>query len=239
MEDLTKILEWVGFSENEAKIYLAILDLWKAWITEVSKKSGIKRTTIYSYLDPLLEKWFIKRSIYGKRIFFLAESPKKILKIIDEKKRIMVKKMPLLESMYVKNSPNPQLEFYEWKVQIRKLYEEIWWSGLEIKAFFSPEQFYNMFWEEFDNKLCLLENQKGGMTRDLLRDNGFARKHLKNNPHSKSKLLPKEFNFDVDIIILWNSVVMISFEPLYAIKIKNKPFADFQRNIFDYFWKIL
>ena len=101
---MQKILEWIWLSENESKIYLSLLKLWKSWITSISNQSGIKRTTIYNYINPLLEKDFIKRSINWKRILFMTENPKNLVKIFEERKNNFLKQLPLLEWMYNENS---------------------------------------------------------------------------------------------------------------------------------------
>lgn len=239
MENLENILIWIWLSNNESKIYLTILELWKSWISSISKKSWIKRTTIYSYITPLLEKNIIKRTIYGKRIYFMAENPKNIIDIFEEKRKKFLEKLPIFEWLYIKNSPNPSLEFYENKKAINELYKKIWSSWLTIYTFISPEEFYKHFSEDFDKSLWILEKKAWWKTKTLIKNNNFWYKHIKNNHTSHIKFLPKGFELDVDVIILWNSIIMISFEPIYAIVIKNKALADFHRNLHNYFWKIL
>ncbi len=231
---IEKILEGIWLSENESKIYLALLKLWKSGITNIAKISGVKRTTIYNYLNPLLEKNFIKRSISWKRILFIAENPKNLLKIFEEKKNNFLSKLPLLEGIYNENNTNTNLEFYEWKNNLKELYKKIWSNWKDIFTFFSPEIFYKYFTEEFDSSL----EQKYWRTKTLIKNNNFSKKHIENNPKSEIKLLPKDFEIDVDIIITWNSIIMISFEPMYAVKLKNKPLSEFHKNIFNFFWKI-
>jgi len=236
---MQKILEWIWLSENESKIYLALLELWKSGVTNIAKKSGVKRTTIYNYLNPLLEKDFIKRSISGKRILFMAENPKNLVKIFEERKNNFLKKLPILEWIYNENTTNTNLEFYEWKKWVKKIYEEIYSSWLEVLAFFSPEMFYKYLWEDFDIFLSNLEKLKWWKTKNLLQNNIYWKNHISSNITSNnSKLLPKDFNIEVDILLVKNSIIMISFEPMYAVKLKNKPLSDFHKNIFNYLWKI-
>ena len=239
MNNIQEILQGIWLDKNEAKIYLAVLELWKSWVSEIAKKSWVKRTTIYSYINPLLEKDYIKRSILWKREYFVANKPEQLLKSITEKRKKMIESIPLLEWIYNQHSPNPQLEFYEDKNQIKKLYEEILSSWLEINTFFSPEKFYETFWGKFDIKLWELEKLSWWKSRELIRNDSTAKKFTIINNNTNSKLLPESFKFDVDVLLLWNTIVMVSFEPLYAIKLKNKALTDFQRNIFNYFWDIL
>ena len=235
IKNINDTLKWIWLSENESKIYISLLELWKAWITNISKKSWVKRSTIYNYINPLLEKDLIKRSISWKRILFIAENPNSIVKIFEERKNSFLKKLPLLEWIYNENSTNTNLEFYEWKNWIKKIYEEISNSGQNVVAFFSPEKFYNILGEDFDIHLWELERKSWCKIKNLLKNDTFWKNHLKADfTSNNSKLLPEDFNFDVDIIIIKNTIVMVSFEPKYVIKLKNKWLADFHRNIFNY-----
>ncbi len=237
--NIENILEWVGLSESESKIYMTLLKLWKAWITEISRKSWVKRTTIYPYINSLLQKNLIKRTIKWKRTSFTTENPKNIIDNLEKKKKSFLKKLPILEWLYKENSPEPNLEFYEEKSALMNLYRKIWSSGLAVYTFFSPGEFYKYFPKEFDSSLWDLERKAWWLTKTLIKNDGFSKEHIENNPFTQIKLLPKDFELDIDVIVLWNSIVMISFDPLYAIVLKNKPLADFHRNLHNYFWKIL
>ena len=165
MENIENILEWVGLSENESKIYLTLLKLWKSWVTEISRKSWIKRTTIYPYITSLLEKNLIKRTVKWKRTFFTTEDPKNIIDNLEDKKKRFLKKLPILEWLYKENSPNPNLEFYEGKNALMNLYKKIWLSWLTVYTFFSPEEFYKHFRESYGNSSSLHSiSQKAAQT---------------------------------------------------------------------------
>jgi len=59
---LNKELEKIGLSKKEAKVYLACLELSEATIGQISKKSGVKRTTVYDIVESLKEKSLISSS---------------------------------------------------------------------------------------------------------------------------------------------------------------------------------
>ena len=53
---LRKILEDVGFTEGESKIYLALLELGESKVGPLIKSSGISRSKVYDILDRLIAK---------------------------------------------------------------------------------------------------------------------------------------------------------------------------------------
>lgn len=240
MKTIESSLKWIWLEENETKIYLALLELWQAWVSSISKKSWIKRTTIYNYLDELLKKDIIKRTIKWKRILFRAEDPKNLVKIFEKRKNTFLEKLPFLENLYDKNSPNPQLEYYEWKNWIKNIYNKIWSSWEDVLAFFSPEAFSKYFSIEYEKELWKLSEKYWWITKNLLQNNQAGRDHIKSiYTSNKSKLLPKWLELEVDLLIIKNTVIMVSYMPMIAVSIKNKSFADFHRNMFNYFWRIL
>ena len=220
MKNLQEILQWIWLSENESKIYLAVLELGKSWVTHISKQSWIKRTTIYSYINPLLEKNFLKRTIYWKRTIFTAQNPKKLIEIFDKRKDDFLKNLPLLDWIYNKNSPNPKLEFYDGKLWVKEVYNKIWSSWELVLTFFSPETFYKYFSTKYDEFLANIEKKHWWNTRSLIQNNSSWKKHIALEYSSNWKLLPKELHLEIDVIIVKNSIIMISYEPMQAIIIK-------------------
>jgi len=53
MNQLNETLLQMGLNEKEAKVYLACLELGGATIAEIAEKSGVKRTSIYNFLEEL------------------------------------------------------------------------------------------------------------------------------------------------------------------------------------------
>ena len=59
MEDRLEILEEIGLSKNEAKIYLTLLDLGSATASKIADTSKMHRTTVYDALDRLVQKGIV------------------------------------------------------------------------------------------------------------------------------------------------------------------------------------
>ncbi len=76
-EDLQKL----GFTPNEAKIYLVLLKYGPLQAKEISKKTQINRRTTYGALERLLEKGYISYSIVANK-----ESSKPYKSRIDHRK---------------------------------------------------------------------------------------------------------------------------------------------------------
>ncbi len=249
MRNIKDKLNKLGLKEKETDIYLSILSMGKGTITDISKKSGIKRTSIYQYLDHLLQEGLLFQTAVKKRIFYVPENPKKIIKIlenkkdeIDKKKREVEKILPNLESLYAMSLTKPSINFYEGRDGIKAVYDEIVSNHKNIYSFFSPRKFFELIsYEENDELLIKLFNS-GGMLYNLVEKSDETAKRLaldKYKKFVKNKVLPDKFKFDSDLLIGNNVVVMISFDNLIAVIIQDKSIADLQRNIFKTIWKNL
>lgn len=97
---MLKILEKIGLSEKEAKVYLATLELGQDSVQNIAKKAGVNRPTAYFILEKLMELGLISTLEHGKKTLFVAESPKELDNLIENEKRaIEDRKTELKESM--------------------------------------------------------------------------------------------------------------------------------------------
>jgi sugar-specific transcriptional regulator TrmB len=60
MERIVEKLERIGLTEYEAKAYFALLEVHLNTATKVSEKSGVPRTRIYSVLESLMNKGWVR-----------------------------------------------------------------------------------------------------------------------------------------------------------------------------------
>ena len=81
VEDLIE----VGLSENEAKVYIALLELGASTTGPIIKKSGLYRVIVYDTLNKLMKLGLVNYSLKRNRKQFEAENPKQILELIKNK----------------------------------------------------------------------------------------------------------------------------------------------------------
>ncbi len=83
MEDLVGNLRKVGLTEYEAKTYLGLLTDHLNTATKLAEKSGVPRTKIYSVLESLREKGWVR--IYsGVPLLFRAINPDEVISQVKE-----------------------------------------------------------------------------------------------------------------------------------------------------------
>ncbi len=230
MDKLLENLIETGLEPKEAQIYLAVLHLGKATIADAARKSKVKRMTVYQHIDDLLQKNLVHKTAEGKRIFYVAESPEKIGKILDRKKKHFEKILPDLKSVFARSSHKPQVRFYE---GMRAIYDEMTKTSQTIYGAFSAERYFKVFNEDDNEKFFTNIRQSGGQIKDLIEDSPIGRKHAKSQWYKDlgtPKILPEDFKLSVDIMIAGNKVAMISLVNLIGVVIENPEIAELQRN---------
>jgi sugar-specific transcriptional regulator TrmB len=240
MENKEKIIENLGLSEKEAKVYLAILKLGQAGLTDIASESGVKRTTIYNHLDELLKRGLIYKTAKKRRLVYGAENPKKILKIWENKKNLIEKIIPDLENLYSVSFNKPRVSFYEGKEGLRNIYNQLIDTSKTIYSYFSPKSVFSILSLEENDKLLMKLYNNGGLLRNLVEKSDEAVEHLKNKKYQnfvKNKILPEELKFQTDLLIVGNKVALISFKNMVGVIVEDEAIAEMQKSLFKFIWK--
>ena len=80
-----KILREIGLSQNEARVYEALLQLGGASVQEIAIKSKVHRRNVYDSLSKLMEKGLASEAFVKGEKNFNAVNPKRLLGLLKEK----------------------------------------------------------------------------------------------------------------------------------------------------------
>ena len=81
----TENLKELGLSENEAKVYVALLRLGPSTTGPIIKKTGLYRVIVYDTLEKLLKLGLVNYSLQKNRKRFEAEDPKQLIELVKNK----------------------------------------------------------------------------------------------------------------------------------------------------------
>jgi len=137
---LTKKLEQIGLSEKEVKVYLACLELGETTVDRISKKSGIKRTTLYDIIDNLRDEGIVGSTIKTRRKYYFAIDPRDLLERIEQKKITLSSIMPRLLSMVNIIDHRPKIQFFEGVDGIKEIHmDTLRYPSSRIQAWLTDE----------------------------------------------------------------------------------------------------
>lgn len=245
--ELENQLESFGLLPKEIAIYLNLLQLGSSSIKEISAKSGIKRTTVYSILDSLIQKGLVIFSKKNNHREYFAENPSKIPHILEEKiRQIELKQknildaLPELASIYNVKTTKPKIRYYEGIEGIKQLFEETLElnSGEETLAYSSAESIHK-YLKEYVLDYLKRRIAKGITQRAIAEDSPEAREHQKNDQKELRQTIlvsQKNFPFSNEINIFRNKVSIASYRDLLGVIIESAEIAKTQRAIFELAW---
>src|SRR3989344_4938637 len=91
-----KIIEQLGFSAKEAKVYLAALNLGEAHISDIAEKVKLPRTSAQMIVDKLHKEGLMNFYVMRRYKYWTAEKPERLMMLLQEREAILRSAMPNL-----------------------------------------------------------------------------------------------------------------------------------------------
>jgi len=93
------ILEQIGLSKNEIKVYFALLELDQSSVTSIVKKSNIPYSKAYPTLDKLISKGLVSFVIRNNVRYFQISNPRNLIDFIKEKENQLAEQKKQIETI--------------------------------------------------------------------------------------------------------------------------------------------
>lgn len=239
-------LQHLGLSENEARVYMAMLELGPSVVVEIARKAQTNRPTSYVQIESLKKRGLVSTQTKGKKQLFIAESPEKLdllidkeLKSVEEKKSELNNFLPELLSLFNTSGERPHVKFFEGKEGILALQKEfLKGESSQIYGITSLDNVFDVF-PEFQNTYSKKRVQKKIPSKTI-----YTTKRgpvLKNSDEAslrESKFVePDNLPLSADITISGNKVAIIALKgKISGTLIEHKEIADSFKAIFELVW---
>ena len=100
---LQKVIEQLGYSANEAKVYLATLALGEAHVSDIAAKVDLPRTTAQIIVETLQKDGLLNFYVQRRYKYWVAENPERLLSNLRRREEIVRDALPKL-SLIRKNA---------------------------------------------------------------------------------------------------------------------------------------
>lgn len=233
----------LNLSPQEAKLYQASLELSPATVADLAKKAGIERTASYPYLKSLVKKGLLKQSPIKGRTLYLAESPKRLGEILEEKKKTYQQLLPELMSIFNIKGTKPKIRYFEDRDGMRTILMNSIHPGIKEKLHINPIMNVMEVLGKDWSRRYIEERVKRGIRVKTLRKKETIVGPWEVTAKDKSLLreiryLPDDFKVENLIIIYLNTVAIISsIRENYGLEIESKEFAETMRSFFNLAWE--
>ena len=112
----TRILEKVGLTEAESRVYLGLLKLGASTVGKIIKESGTSNSKIYDILERLNKKGLVGKVILNNKRSFEAKDPSRIRELVQTKREEIdevEKIIPKLEELKEYSEPTQEAEILQ------------------------------------------------------------------------------------------------------------------------------
>ncbi len=120
-----KILEEIGLSKNEIKVYLALLKLGKTTSWKLTTETGIQVSALYYCLDNLIKKGLASYVMIANKKHFQAAQPEQLVNLLDNRKKQLEIILPELKSIQKESGERIQTNVYEGFKGFKGIYDRL------------------------------------------------------------------------------------------------------------------
>ncbi len=228
------VLEKLGFSPNEIKVYLTLNDHGSAKAGKIAKIAKIDRSNCYNALKSLSEKGLASYVLVGKVKWFQATGPKLLLDYVKEQEEDINAILPELQARHKAAKIEGQVRLFKGTKGIKTIFLDIIRTGKDNYVFGSEGQFSERM-PEFALQFDRLKKEKGIKTKMLIRK---GRKEL-DTKTSQYHYVPKVSESPAVTNIYGDKIAIIIWtdEP-EGILIENAAAAKAYKSYFDVMWDV-
>lgn len=234
----TQILEDIGLTNAEIKVYLALLELGTSTAGPILQKTNLQNSVVHMTLNRLIDKGLISFVKEGKRNHYQAANPKHILEYLNEKKERFGQILPQLLVKQTAAKEKPEVVTFRDIKGIRELlYELLEAGGKEHHTFGSTSESLMMgdeWWVNYHKKRAA----KGIRARLLFNESLQFWKAEVKYPKAEVRYTKAGFEPLTETIIRNDKIGLIIWtkKPI-GILIHNKAAAESYDKFFEIIWK--
>jgi HTH-type transcriptional regulator, sugar sensing transcriptional regulator len=238
-------LQKIGLTTEEARIYLACLEISGGPVSVIARKAGVHRVSCYHTLENLLEKRLLSQYNKNGVRCFAPEPPEQLMKLAEEKINITKSLLPELRSLSSTLGFKPKIRFYEGRDGVEKVFNESLTAKQEILGY-TNLKLVTEFFPEFFKTYTHTKLQKGIKTRYLSPTtiesvhvlDAFLPKKYDTNLLEILLVNKNQFLFENEVLIFGNSVGIVSLnkDELLGLIVESATFARTMKAVFDLAW---
>jgi sugar-specific transcriptional regulator TrmB len=246
MQDADTLLSTLGLTKTEIAVYRAGLALSPASATQLARKTGIKRPTVYHALETLMLKGLSAKKASGARQAFSMARPAALKSLVDRQiDRLERQKATIdtLSPLLAKHAALASIDVahYEGLDGVRSVVDEALYCRSRSWEIIAPkENFFSQFDKTYAGYFLETREKRGivarslwekGLPRHVLNDEELKRR----NPRWLPDAVKGAF---ASLIILFDDKVAIisSYDALSAILIRSEEINATFKAMFEALW---
>ena len=231
-------LKELGLTDNEIKIYLALLQHGTLNPTKLAEKTGLHRSYVYDTLERLLERGIVNTVLVNNKKNYQAVDPKVLREIFELKLRHLDNILPKLNDLFKSVKEETRIELHRGKRVYKTLIKDlvanlkkndtVYLLGVDESILETVEPIYL-------KQYFTIIKEKNIQEKIIIAKGGKKFKE----PNLEYRELDPEYLGDTTIIIYQPKVsIFIRGNPHYLITIESQKVANTYKKQFELLWGI-
>jgi sugar-specific transcriptional regulator TrmB len=243
------ILQKLGLSPNEAKIYEMLLNRGESKASDLVPESGLGRGNVYNLLTALVSRGLATVTA-GKQQIYRAAEPTRLVSLVEAKKLAtdlleaeFKLELPKLNSVFNLTTGRPAIQVFEGVAGFEEALNDSLTAKTEILTYLDPAAIMTGEFAEVNRRYVAKRRKAGINKRIILSDTPASHQYLAgmSGPFTQV-ILAKSFGvgFMTVMELYDNKVVFLTLtkdNPI-SVMIEDINIVNLQRAQFDYIWKL-
>jgi sugar-specific transcriptional regulator TrmB len=244
-------LEKFGLVLNEARVYLACLELGPESVQNIAKKAKLNRVTAYGLVGGLIKKGFLREEYMKNKKKISAYSPVKLYDIVTQREneiKRQVKQLEILVPELKKHANIHQTKtnviYYEGEEGLKNWASDALEAKGELLEWTKIESFSQRF-DKYLQAFYFPEKARRKIpTRFIFLDTPEAREYVQKNyldnpgaPPMKARFISKDLFDTPGFIAIFNDRYSIALpKEMRAVTVVDETIAHAQRKMWEFGW---
>lgn len=238
--DVQEALTELNLTPREADIYVALLNLGQATPLGIANKTGLKRPTVYLDLESLRRKKLAGLAFKGKKTVYVAESPTRLVRTLEEQEQKAREILPFLTAMENNGGKKPTIRYFDRAEDIVRVWQTELLHAKNIAFITSLIRLERQHPFVTDGLDDLIKAGQFDRYREILtptkEDIAYAaRSHPKGRG---TRIAPANFDYHIDMSLWQDKVALYSIESRYMLVITDANIAASFWALFEQLWKV-
>jgi sugar-specific transcriptional regulator TrmB len=249
---IDQILSTLGFSAEETKTYLLLLEQGPSTASALAKKIGAARPSVYGFLQKLQNKGIVSESLKENVKVFAAAPPATVTKLftqhieqLQQAKAQYQVLVPALEKSAPSQFLSPKFRFYEGAEGVQHVLKDmLLYSSIETQAYWPIASMIDILSPDFFRYLNKERIRNNLYTRAIWPENQAV--SVKRHPYlgvgadfkREIRIAPKGIEFSMGYWIYGSNVAFISSrQESFGFIIESRELAEMLLSQFELIWK--
>ena len=234
----TRFLEDAGLTENESKVYLALLHLGSATAGEITEKSGVHRRNVYDAIERLKEKQLVNSVTQNNKKYFHPSNPEELINSLKKRQKNIEAIIPDLKKLHENPETKPLVQLFHGSEGLKSIMEMQAQDNHDIFVLASKDSVAEIL--RFTYPEYVKKRVEKNIWIHFIFNSFEGGKTISSAPLSKVRYFPKEHSIPSTFMIWGNkSAIMLFTEknPIIMLFSNEKIAKDFM-DYFNLIWEI-